>query len=209
MQQLFAFALVLVTSSAHAATYFVSTVTQFNCIASSLQPGDEVVVQNGTYNGTFVNAVVAASGTVNNPVVIRAQTPYGVKLSGTSDSRFFVLAGNHITLRGFDFQSALSSHSSVVDVAGSHVRITGNRFLDSGNAVADARMIQVQPIASHTLIDHNYFRGSRSISIGTANSDTQGAQHTHIHHNIFRDFTRLTSNGQEPIQMVMSIICCK
>jgi poly(beta-D-mannuronate) lyase len=189
------------TSNVYAASHLVSSVSQFNAIAPNLQPGDEVVIQNGTYNGTFVNAVVAASGSADKPIVIRPQTPYGVTLSGTSGSRFFVLSGNHITLQGFDFKSAISSHSSVVDIAGSHVRITGNRFLDSGNAVADARMIQVQSIASHVQIDHNYFRGSRSMSIGTVNSDTQGAQHTYIHHNVFRDFTRLTSNGQEPIQI--------
>jgi len=57
----------------------VSTATEFQAALDAAQPGDVITLADGTYRGSFT---LAASGTADNPIVIRGASRDGVILDG-------------------------------------------------------------------------------------------------------------------------------
>lgn len=65
-----------------------------------LKAGDAVVLKNGTYSSASIS--ISANGTADKPVVLRAETPGKVVLTGKSSVK---LSGSHIVCEGLDFRS--------------------------------------------------------------------------------------------------------
>jgi len=77
-----------------AAQFTVSSASQFNNL--NLSAGDVVTWTNGTYSGQNINFI--ANGTSSNPIILKAETPGGVKFTGSSQLN---LAGNYLIVDGF------------------------------------------------------------------------------------------------------------
>ena len=85
-----------------AGTVTISSQSEFNGLglhSATKRPGTVVVVKNGTYHD--FRAWICASGTDSAPIVIRAETPGGVKLTGSS---YFFIEGSYVHLSGFEFK---------------------------------------------------------------------------------------------------------
>lgn len=83
---------VLLPSAAHAGVVNVSTPTELTNAITSAQPGDEIVLADGTYLLTGVTC--AANGTDTQPIVVRAANPLGAKIQFDALEGFKVTGAN-------------------------------------------------------------------------------------------------------------------
>ena len=75
--------IVLPAPQARAATHSVSNATQLQNALNSAQPGDEIVLNNGVYQGPF--SITGANGTQASPITIRAANPRQAMIRGYDD----------------------------------------------------------------------------------------------------------------------------
>ncbi len=86
-----------------AATYNITSAAGFSSLPT-LQPGDEIIIQNGTYSGA--SKTIVAAGTAENPVRMRAATPGGAIFSGGTQ---FVLRGSFMVISGLVFDGDIAA----------------------------------------------------------------------------------------------------
>jgi poly(beta-D-mannuronate) lyase len=87
----------LVTSLAHAATTQVGSIAALQAALDGANPGDTIVLKNGTYADG--NVTLARSGTAEAPITVQAETPGSVTLSRSSfgiEGNYWIVEGVHI-----------------------------------------------------------------------------------------------------------------
>ena len=176
----------------------VDTVEEFNARAEGLEPGDELVVRNGIYVG-WTKAAVKARGTASKPIVVRSETPGGVVFRRSTHIR---LQGEFVVFKGFRFEQAGPAH--VLHLSeGEHLRVTQCQFFGCGDPqFSYAHILRVAQRCHRSRVDHCYFTGSKSMSIGLRIIDSaQAGLENRFDHNVFRDIYRYAGNGQENIQL--------
>lgn len=158
-----------------------------NAVANA-QPGDHIVVRDGSYS-TGGRIYLRGRGTFDNPVVVTAESIGGVTVTGSSG--FTVENSSYLVVRGFVFRHGQGDGRGMETAGSDHVRISRNHFAqtnsDGGtkwlrlrggekaridhnrfeNKTTTDSMVLVDPgsdgiIATDTLIDHNYLAGTRS-----------------------------------------------
>jgi Chitobiase/beta-hexosaminidase C-terminal domain/Bacterial Ig domain/Right handed beta helix region len=124
--------------------------------ADIVNPGDTVVVEDGTYTGIGTATSCASStsrpivclsrgGTLSAPVTFRAQHRGGAHLDGQDNSSThgfrFLADANYITVEGFDISGVGSSNSGASGIliySGGHdVKIVANDIHDVGRLCTD------------------------------------------------------------------------
>ncbi len=85
----------------------VSTVAQLNAALSAAKPGDVIVLANGTYAASFLT--LNASGTADNPVVVRGESQDGVVLDGENCDGCNILEvyGSFVHVEHLTFENAV------------------------------------------------------------------------------------------------------
>jgi hypothetical protein len=164
------------------------TKTTMNTAIASASPGDVVIVPNGTYDKlasrrTNDNVNVGVSGTLGNNIILRAETPGGVKFTGT----FYIMVyGSHIIIRDFMFEdirsySPLTLQLVVINAKGDHIRVTNNHFKNLGvrGDKWGGYAIRHQTGADNGEIDYNTFENWASIEL----LSPLKVFNLHIHHN--------------------------
>lgn len=127
---------------------------EFENIANTLRPGDQLVLHGGTYSQNCRRAITV-NGTAANPIIIRAadgETPL-VTRPNASQNNIDIQNSSYLTIRGIKFQGG----SSGVRFLGTshHITFEGNEVLATdGNA----------------------------IRMNTGNSDSMTVRRNHIHH---------------------------
>ena len=117
------------------------------------------------------------------------------------------IAGSHLVVSGFLFTEALSSrHASVVEFRNArHCRLTDCLFVNGGDPQSTfTRTVNMSYGSSHNRVDHCQMTGTLSMGMGVVVRDSQagrGNTDNRFDHNYFKDIKRLSSNGQEPIQL--------
>lgn len=153
-------ALCLTTSAASAASWLVHDAAEFATAASALQPGDEIVLADGTW--TDARLLLKGQGTAAAPITLRAQTPGNVILSGRSDLR---LAGSYLQVSNLVFRNGYTPGDAVVafressKAVASHSRVTGLVIDDYANPDASDQDYWVSFYGSHNRLDHSQLRG--------------------------------------------------
>ena len=108
----------------------------------------------------------------------------------------------HLVFRALRFENAAAS---TILISAPDVRVTESEFIGCGDAQRpQAECLLILSGAARTELDFNTFVGSLSMSIKLrTGADAEPSQPTDasIHHNVFRDIVRRSSNGQEPIQV--------
>jgi poly(beta-D-mannuronate) lyase len=176
----------------------VTTAQEFADRAGALAPGNELVVKNGVY-ADWGDLVVTCTGSPELPVVIRPETPGGAIFHGNTR---FEIRGSHLVFRGFRFEHA--GLSQVMDLTeGENNRITQCLFFHCGNPeFTFSHIVRLVPNCSLSRVDHCFFTGSKSISLGNRVFDGEEARFfNRFDHNVFRDIFRFWSNGQENVQI--------
>lgn len=184
----------------------VATNAALGKAAASAQPGDCIVVANGTYTGL----TLSRSGSAANPITVEAQN----RLQATFTSSV-ILAGSYVTLQGFHFGG--SGNVRFVSTTGSRVTRSlfnstkGGNFIEFDGNANNANRIdhnelgpQIQPavseifvgggtlVAQNTQIDHNYFHdvkpgpnNTNTIQLGISSSFQFQDEHSIVEYNLF------------------------
>ena len=176
----------------------ISSLDEFRERVRELAPGQELVLKNGIYTG-WTDVVVLGAGTAEKPVLIRPQTPGGVIFQRRTHIQ---IRGKHVVLKGFRFENAGTAHLLYL-TEGEHIRVTQCQFFNCGNSASTfSHIVRVTSNCHRSRVDHWYFTGSKSMSIGLRihGRDSVGVDNR-FDHNIFRDIFRVWGNGQENIQL--------
>ena len=92
-------ACIAATISLTAAEKLCTTVAEITAAAKSAQPGDTVLLRDGTW--TDADIAFEAGGTADQPITLRAATPGKVVLTGRSRVR---IAGQYVVVDGLRFE---------------------------------------------------------------------------------------------------------
>ncbi|MBS1564979.1 MAG: coagulation factor 5/8 type domain-containing protein [Bacteroidetes bacterium] len=82
----------------------VATATQLKNALTNAQPGDSIVLANGTYSGKFVLAV---SGTAADRIIVQGSRSAILDAGDTNTGYVLSLQGNYCTVRGFTVRNGL------------------------------------------------------------------------------------------------------
>lgn len=194
--------LLLFAMSARAAEHLVADADAFAAIAKEAKAGDTIVLADGTWADARLR--INASGTLEQPVTIRAQTPGKVVLTG--DSRIS-LAGQHIVVDGLSFLNPTGEESIELridsDELADDCRITNCAVVNEQADVerkGSSRFISLY--GSRHRIDHCYLAGKTTEGPTLVVWLAEGQETAHrIDRNHFGPRQKLGKNGGETIRL--------
>ncbi|MFC1636761.1 right-handed parallel beta-helix repeat-containing protein [Planctomycetota bacterium] len=193
------------SSGGAGATYEIHPATtgtreEFETVANSLKPGDELILHGGVYSQNARRAITV-NGTAEKPIVIRAAVDEEPLLTRPDDhidryNNIELIDCSYLTIRGIRFRGG---NSGVRFIRGHHITFeeceisrTGNNALTMNSGHCDAFIIRKNHI-HHTGLSNRgstegegMYIGSHSGSYVTTNTVVEG---NYIHH------LRGTSNG--------------
>lgn len=182
-----------------ARSHAVASAAEFAAAVRSARPGDDIAVAAGTYADWTMVIPAATAGEPGREIRLAPAEPGTVSLTGAS---LIDVAGSHIEISGFRFEG---SGAPSLRISGSHNRATGLEFRAAGNRrKPHAPIVVIGSGATDNEIDHCLFVGSASVSVQIRMPTDSGGGlplRNSIHHNEFRDIPRYSGNGQEPIQI--------
>ncbi|MFT3753740.1 MAG: chondroitinase-B domain-containing protein [Paludibacter sp.] len=194
---------------------YVSNVAQFKDALTAMNPGDTILVSNGTYSLGSVK--LTHSGSSLKPIIIKSANLHGAKITGASN---FTLSGiSYVTIEGFDID--LEPMSTIFKMEGcSNVRITRNWIkMKTLTDTQTSKWITVGDVwdneicvSHHNRIDHNLFDGKYDSGAWLIIDGSHGtvpaiSQHDRIDHNIFRNNTPRLANEKETVRIGVSDLC--
>ena len=168
------------------------------------RPGDTITVANGTYKEVEIN--LFAKGDATKPIVIKAQTPGGVIISGQSYLR---LAGVGIEVSGFYFTNGYAPKGSAIEYrlgnqVANNCRIT-NCAIDNFNPPSrDVDNSWILLYGKNNRFDHNSVVGklNQGVTFAVILDEERNLDNRHsIDHNYFGERPVLGSNGGETIRV--------
>ncbi len=175
---------------AFAATYNVNSISALETTVASANPGDTVVLADGTYSDK--DCVLSGEG-----ITVEAATVGGVKFH-----RPVTIKGDYITLKGFYFTGA----NGKIEVYGNNVKVTRSTIDDS----QASHWVRIQNYTRNCEFSYNTFKNKTNnatldthgqlFNINKNYRETEPSNH-HIHHNYFKNVVRHhNGNGGETIQ---------
>jgi poly(beta-D-mannuronate) lyase len=186
--------------SAQAADHLVGTVKEFDKAVGIAKPGDTISLREGEW--TDADLVVAANGTADEPVTIRARLPGKTVLTGRTRLRF---AGDHLVVTGLLFQGAWHQEDLVTfrrdsKKPANDCRLSQCALIDC-NAPQSKETRWIGLYGQRNRVDHCLIQGKTSK--GTTLVvwlDGRPTDHR-IDHNHFGPRTELGQNGGETIRI--------
>lgn len=180
--------------------HFVASESEFNAAAAVAQPGDVVIIRNGTYTSWKLR--IPSVGTATNPIVYSAQTPGSVKFSGTHQDGL-VITGRYNIVGGFVFEKCGPYFVRIT--GGKYNRFTDSVFRDCGGYDTD-RLIELHNGANYNRIDHIDMARSTSMAIALylprpGIDKFATSLYNRIDHNTIHDMGRGEGDGRAPIQI--------
>ncbi len=173
-------------------------------VLRTAQPGDRIVIAAGTYRDEELKW--QGCGSEGNPVLVEAETPGAVRITGGSTLR---LAGEWIEVSGLDFRDGFAPKGSVVEfrcggeVAG-HCRLTDCVIDNYNPARRDTAYSYVLLYGRHNRVDHCDLTGKLNLGVTliVILSEERSQQNYHrIDHNRFGYRPVYGSNGAETIRV--------
>lgn len=202
-----AVALFAISSSTHAQIFNVSNADQIETAMETAGPGATLIMTNGVWTDEDIN--FAGIGTVGMPITLRAQTPGGVILNGSSQLK---ISGSHLVVDGLHFQGGVLENSDhVVQFRGPLGEATHSRFTNSviesyydPNDLND-KWHYVSLYGEQNRVDNNRFLDQRNIGPQIVawldeTDPTSEARHL-IDSNHFGDRPQGWDNGFEAIRL--------
>jgi len=183
----------------------VKTLEQFNKAVESLQPGDDIVLANGTWKD--VELVFKAKGSPTKLIVLKAQTPGKVIITGRSNLAF---SGEHIVISGLVFKDGYTPTGEVIsfrtsnDDLANNSRVT-NTVIDNFSTI-DRPMsdLWVAMYGKNNRFDHNTLVNKRNRGVTLAvrmNTEASRKNNHVIEYNYFGPRQILGSNGGETLRI--------
>lgn len=195
----------LSVSPALAETYLVKDQDAYKEAVKRLQPGDKVVLANGVWRDFEI--VFKGVGEEGNPIVLTAETPGEVIISGQSNLR---LAGEYLEVSSLVFKNGYTPSSEVISfrvnskTLANNSRVTGV-VIDNYNQPERQEVdFWVMMYGKNNRFDHNHIVGKRNKGVTMAvrlNTEQSQENHHRIDHNYFGPRQILGSNGGETLRI--------
>ncbi|TDH28628.1 DUF4957 domain-containing protein [Segetibacter sp. 3557_3] len=172
------------------------------------KPGDTLMLDNGTYKDAQL--VLVGKGAQGRPIVIKAQTAGGVKLTGNS---YLKLGGEYLEVSGFHFTNGFTKEPPVIEFRennqnlANHCRVTGFVIDDYSKPDRFDTDSWVVLWGKNNRLDHctigDKLNGGTTLIV---NLDDERSRENHhvIDSNYFAGRQRLGSNGGETIRVGVS-----
>ena len=174
------------------------------------RPGDTLIIRNGEYSDLRLEW--KASATSENPVVVAAQTPGGVRLSGRTSLH---ISGSGLEVRGLLLQGCVADKGTLVEFRNGDELATGCRLtecvIDACNpARRDVNYSYVHLYGRGNRVDHCSFTGKLNLGVTLivmlSYPDCDENYHC-VDHNYFGPRPVYGSNGAETIRVGTSQQC--
>lgn len=172
------------------------------------KPGDTIVLKNGEWKDAALN--LNGKGTAKNPIVIMAERPGGVVLSGSSYLQF---AGEYLTIKDLHFNQGFTPKRAVIAFRtdsknlANHCRVTGVVIQNYSQPERFKTDTWVIFYGKYNRIDHATFidKLNSGPTIIVELDDERSQQNYHsIDSNYFNGRPRFGSNGAETIRVGVS-----
>ena len=188
--------------------FYVSDRKELDAALKQAAPGDTLVMKNGAWKD--VNLRFRGTGQADAPITLRAETPGGVVLSGSSK---LSIVGRHLVVEGLLFRDdapTAEKSSPVVSFRGDgvqshHCRMTGCAVVDYSppDKRKDTRWVSLY--GTHHRVDHCCFRNKTNLGTTVVvwlNDPPDHEPNYHrIDHNCFAVRPPLDMNGAETIRV--------
>ncbi|OIQ18777.1 chondroitinase-B domain-containing protein [Lacinutrix sp. MedPE-SW] len=165
----------------------VSNVDELQNAISSVEPGDNIILANGTYKDVEIKLI--GEGTESNPITLKAETPGKVFIEGASSLE---ISGNYIEVSGLFFRNGFSPKTNVIafrtspkEVA-NHSKVTNCVILDYNNLERDQDNLWVQLYGKHNEFSNSYLAGKTNGG-PTLRVDLKGNQSIRNYHKIINN----------------------
>lgn len=168
------------------------------------KPGDTLTVSDGTYKDIEITFVV--KGDSSNPIVIKAQTPGGVVISGQSSMH---IAGVGVEVNGFYFTNGYAPKGAAIEYrsgseVANHCRITACAIDNFSPPSRETDNSWILLYGRANRFDHNNVQGKLNAGVTFAvilDEERNLDNHHSIDHNYFGERPVLGSNGGETIRV--------
>lgn len=188
----------------------VSNPSQLNDAINAAGPGTTITLADGIWNNVFID--VDKDGTSSEPIVITAQNPGAVRMTG--NSRVY-LEGDYLTVSGLVFQdpSNLVANGSeiepVIELKRCNYCKVLNNKIEAYNGTEAQKSLKFKWVLTdgqYNEIAYNSFIGKYGVgSIINDNRNSSEPDYLKIHHNYFADRTPINEvngdNDQDAIRI--------
>ena len=187
------------------AGHFVRSIDEFNSAVAASQPGDKIVMANGTW--VDVELVLRANGEPDAPVELTAQDPGKVIITGQSNLSF---SGTHIIVSGLVFKDGFTPTSEVIafrtsgEELANHSRVTNTVIDNFSNPERQDSDIWVAMYGRSNRFDHNSLlnKGNKGVTLAVRMNTEASRENNHvIEYNYFGPRQTLGSNGGETLRI--------
>lgn len=198
-------AVIFFSQNTFAKEYLVKTPNEFKQVSKKLQPGDEIILANGTWSDFEI--LFKAKGTEQAPIRLKAETPGKVFLSGLSNLR---LAGEYLVVSGLVFKDGYTPTGEVIsfrqnkDNLAYHSRVTQVVVDNFSNPEKFEQDKWVVMYGKYNRFDHSNLVGKKNAGVTMAvrlNTEESQENYHRIDNNYFGPRPVLGSNGGETLRI--------
>lgn len=188
-----------------AETIPVSNALEIHNAMDGLNPGDTLLMTNGVWDDQRIS--LHAEGTDTNPIVLIAETPGQVLLTGFSTLNF---SGSYIEINGLNFNEGYSTGGNHViefrrnGVRANHCRVTNTTILNYNPPSSGTDYKWISLYGQHNRVDHCYLAGKNHAATTMVIwlTEAQDRENHHIiEYNYFGHRPDLGVNGGETIRI--------
>lgn len=164
--------------------------SQLNAAIAASAPGDTIVMMNGVWTDVSIN--FGATATATRQVVLRAQTPGKVILTGASTLTF---SAPNLVASGLCFKGGALSSGAIVNFNSSNCRLTNTAFIKYNPPVRSTSYYWVYFKGSYNRMDKCYFTGKNHHQPAVGNH-ASGARYNKVDSCFFQNMGG-SGNGSE------------
>lgn len=182
--------------------YLVTTVDELHSTVDIALPGDTIMMANGVWMDAEIT--FDANGDSNNPIVLTAETPGKVIISGNVRFR---IGGDYLVVTRLKFENCIATETNLISFRrtstdhASNSRLTESIIVDCNPASNDVDYKWVGIYGNNNEVDHCYIANKTHVgaTLVVWTNETEGNHH--IHHNFFGPRPRGDGNGYETIRV--------
>ncbi|MEM7623393.1 MAG: polysaccharide lyase 6 family protein [Planctomycetota bacterium] len=195
-----AVAAIVLAASAIAEEFVVSSASQIDTALDSAGPGDVIVMTDGIWTNQFIR--FRGDGTATQPLTLRAQTPGGVILNGTSRLE---IGGRHLVVEGLRFEGGALSSGHVVQFRSGSTEAEDSVLRDStivgyNPSDRETRYFWVSMYGKRNIVERCLFENHDHSGVTVVIWGDWPNDHI-IRDNHFKDRPEGTANGWETIRI--------
>jgi poly(beta-D-mannuronate) lyase len=185
----------------HARIFLVSTTAEITSVMATALPGDTLLMKNGTWNN--VKIVLSGNGTADLPIVIKAQSPGQVTISGSSN---LSIGGKYLVVDGLIFTNGKSASGDVISfkangIESQYCRLTNCSIIDFNTTPSTTDNKWVSLYGKYNRVDHCYLKGKTNLGTTLVVWMAATPNYHRIDHNHFGYRPVYPENGAETIRV--------